>query len=289
MKICLLISGNLGFTVLKFLMNKYSVLSVFTDAGSVEIIEHCKCHNIPLFVGNPKGGKSVEFRANIQCDVLLSVNYLFIIEDELIKYPSMYAINFHGSLLPKYRGRTPHVWAIINGENKTGITAHLITDDLDAGDIVFQKEIPISTQDTGHNILQKYVRDYPLIIERVLCYVEADSIKCQPQEHKNATYFSKRTPGDGEINWDWQRERIFNWVRALAPPYPGAFTGGAGFKLVVKSSILSDMGFKDTDKNGKILQILNNQITVKAPNGAITIFIEDSEATIQLKTGDILQ
>lgn len=287
MSICLLLSGHLGFTVLKFLLGKHSISSVFTDKNSAEIIDFCEVKKIPLFIGNPRGGRSAEFRSKIHCDILLSINYLFIIDRDLIQYPSKYAINFHGSLLPKYRGRTPHVWAIIHGEVKTGITGHLITEELDAGDIVFQKEIPILPEDTGYTILQKYFYEYPLIIETVLQSIENGSIKPYAQDHLAVTFFPKRTPEDGKINWDWNRERILNWIRALAPPYPGAFTFSSGTKLLIKQGVLSDIIFSDSDKNGKILKIQGPQITVKTINGALTIFLDGNIIT-QLKTGEIL-
>src|SRR5690606_38202127 len=116
---------------------------------------------ITLFIGNPRNGRGHAFLKNYSFDVLLSVNYLYLIEEDLIKMPRRFAINLHGSLLPKYRGRTPHVWAIINGEKKTGVTAHLITKGCDEGPIVSQIQIPIEIQDTGNDILNKFKQKYP--------------------------------------------------------------------------------------------------------------------------------
>lgn len=170
--VCLLVFGGLGFTLLKHiaLKNNCVIHSVFTDKKSDGIIDFCKEKNIAYFAGNPRGGVTAGFRNSLSTrpDVILSVNYLFLIEEDLIFYPTLYAVNVHGSLLPKYRGRTPHVWAIINNEKKTGITAHLITSECDKGAVIAQKEIPILDSDTGGSILKKYNEVYPVLIDDVI-------------------------------------------------------------------------------------------------------------------------
>lgn len=204
--VCLLVSGGLGLTLLKYVVLKNNCIlhSVFTDKKSEEIINFCKKKNIPYFVGNPRNGATADFRTSLNSrpDIILSVNYLFLIEDDLISYPTKYAINVHGSLLPKYRGRTPHVWAIINNEKKTGITAHIITSECDKGAIIAQKEIPILNTDTGGSILKKYNEVYPVLIDEVIEKVLFDNLEdCLiEQDETKATYYPKRTPEDGEIN-----------------------------------------------------------------------------------------
>jgi methionyl-tRNA formyltransferase len=100
---------------------------------------------------------------HIETDLILSINYLFLLDEEMISKLPL-AINIHGSLLPKYRGRTPHVWSIINGETKTGVTAHIIDADCDTGDIVKQIVVPIEKDDTGATILEKYEKIYPELL-----------------------------------------------------------------------------------------------------------------------------
>ena len=282
MNICLLVSGNLGNLVFRDLYkNGFSIQTIFTNKHSKEIIDFAKQKQIPVFIGNPRKGKANAFiKEYIDCDVLLSVNYLYIIENDLIQLPKQYAINVHGSLLPKYRGRTPHVWAIINGEKETGITAHLISPEVDKGAILKQQIVPIETTDTGGDILQKYNIAYPSFIKTVLTELEKGAIKPFEQEHHKATYFGKRTPKDGQINWDWSKERIYNWIRAQAKPYPGAFTfvgeKNENQKLTIHKAVFSDFGFKQEQKNGTILHIEKaektiEQIIVKTPNGALTL------------------
>ena len=95
---------------------------MFTDTRSKEIVNFCIKNYIPYFIGNPRNDKAVDFIKKFPTDVILSINYLFIINSDLIKLPRKYAINFHGSLLPKYRGRTPHIWSIINNEKETNVS-----------------------------------------------------------------------------------------------------------------------------------------------------------------------
>jgi methionyl-tRNA formyltransferase len=172
-------------------------------------------------------------------------------------------------LLPKYRGRTPHVWSIINNEVKTGVTAHLIDSGCDTGDIIEQIEIEISKTDTGAEVLEKYNQNYWPLVQKVISKVENNTIKLSPQDNTKATYFGKRTPEDGLINWDWQKERIYNWVRALSNPYPGAFTFLDQQKITIDKISFSDFGFEDYIENGSIICI--NPIIVKCQNGAIQI------------------
>ena len=270
MKIALLASGQLGFTIFKKLLSsKYNIEAVFTDLKSDSIIALARANNISLFVGNPRNGKALEFTKNKTIDNLLSVNYIFIIEKDLINWPDKYAINVHGSLLPKYRGRTPHVWAIINNETYTGITAHLIDEECDTGDILFQKKVPIYNNDSGADILNKFNKLYPKIILDLLEKVEKNSISPVKQDNSKASFFGKRTPECGQINWNWQKERICNWVRAQAYPYPGAFTFYNKNKIIIDKIEIDDFGYKYNMKNGLILT--TNPLRIKTPNGVLRI------------------
>ncbi len=286
MTIAFLASGNLGLTVIKACAEKISPQFIATDSGSATIIEYAAEKNIPVFKGNPRQGKLAAFMQQYNIDLLLSVNYLFIVEKDVIEQVK-YPVNFHGSLLPKYRGRTPHVWAIINNETKTGVTAHIIDDGCDTGDIVLQKEIHIDKNDTGAGVLKKYEAVYPAMVMEVIAAVENNAIRRTPQDNSKATYFSKRTPEDGGINWQWQKERIQNWVRAQAYPYPGAFCFAGNNKVVIDAVGFSDYGFNDTDANGTILSMLPFVI-VKTSNGAIAL-TSIREGREHLTKGKILQ
>lgn len=272
LKIAILASGALGLKCIQQLHQQRLVEFIATDSHSVGIIEFAENNSIPCFKGNPRNGKLFSFAKTYSLDVLLSINYLFIIENDVISL-AKYPINFHGSLLPKYRGRTPHVWAIINNEKATGVTAHIINEGCDTGDIVLQEIIQIANEDSGNDILQKFVDIYPTMMDKVLQAVEQNNLQRIPQNNSEATYFDKRTPEDGEINWNWQKERIYNWVRAQSYPYPGAFTFFKGVKVIIDKINFSNKGYNNSDPNGLVLDTNNNLIKVKTQNGAIELSV----------------
>lgn len=286
MKIGVLVSGELGLICLTNIASYTKVDFVLTDKNSKLIYDLCKLSNIPIFVGNPRNEKALAFVKNYQPDVILSINYLFIIEPTLIRLARLYAINFHGSLLPKYRGRSPHIWAIINNEKETGVTAHIISDGCDEGDIIMQNKIVITKETTGFDILLQFQEIYPKMVQQILLDIKSNNIKTYKQEETKATYFGKRTPESGLLNWDWQRERIYNWVRAQTRPYPGAFTYYNGNKIKIYSIGFSDFGFKEDFPNGYILYNDKSPI-IKTPNGAIKLIDWEADSEIMFKQGEV--
>ncbi len=287
MKIAILASGGLGFKCLQFLNERYDIVCVFTDSASNSIINWAQENDKPVFKGNPRNGRCRDFFIKYDIDVVFSINYLFIIEKEMISWPKRYAFNIHGSLLPKYRGRTPHVWAIINNEKQTGVTVHFINEGCDTGDIVFQRSFEINTDMTGADILKRFEILYPDMISTVLEKVSRNSIVPIKQDEIKATYFGKRTPGDGAIDWNWQKERIQNWVRAQTFPYPGAFSSYDGMKITIMSVLPDDTGFDWNDPNGKIIAIKNSSPVVKTPNGALCLNNIVNENPLEYKIGNL--
>jgi methionyl-tRNA formyltransferase len=289
MNLALFVSGGLGFKMLVHLMeSKHLIKCVFTDSNSTEILDTANHNCLPIFTGNPRNERALRFIDAYEVDMILSVNYLFLIERSLFS-KSKLAVNIHGSLLPKYRGRTPHVWAIINNESKTGITAHLIDDGCDTGDIIRQKEVIIDYNDTGGDILEKFNKLYIPLVDEILADYDRATITPLPQNNINATFFGKRAADDGKINWGWHRERIRNWVRAQAYPYPGAFTYCEGLdeKVIIDEVVFSDRGFNETDPNGLIVSL--NPICVKTPNGVIELRnIRNLESLYFLEVGQKL-
>ena len=279
----ILASSKLGFDCLKFLSDKVKVVFVLTNRGSEEIIEWCRENSVSCFAGNPRNGKAKEFIKDKPVDLILSVNYLYLVNEDILSFPKQYAINIHGSLLPKYRGRTPHVWAIINGEEEAGVTAHIMTSGCDEGAIVSQRRLQIDSDDTGADLLGKYSKEYPLILNDVIEAIKNDSITLTHQDDLKATFFEKRTPEDGEINWAWHRERIRNWIRSQAYPYPGAFTFYENNKAKINKSTFSDYGFSSNQANGTILKVGTDYLIIKTPNGALRILKMEVDQKIEFR------
>jgi len=271
MKFGILASGNLGLISLKKCIQLFKIEFIATDSNSKEIIDFAAENNIILYRGNPRENKLNVFiqEHNIKTDIIFSINYLFLLDRPFLDNHN-FCINFHGSLLPKYRGRTPHIWSIINNEKKTGVTAHLIDENCDTGKIILQHEIIIDEKMTGAIILERYFKIYPEMISSVFEKIMSNSLIFIPQDEKKASYFGKRTPEDGQINWNWQKERIYNWVRAQASPYPGAFTFVNDSKLIIDEIALTDFGFNDEMENGLVLEV-NPNILIKTPNGVVQV------------------
>jgi methionyl-tRNA formyltransferase len=185
-----------------------------------------------------------------------------------------------------FRGRTPHVWAIINNEKITGITAHIIEEGCDEGDIVLQKEIPILDSYTGQDLLTIFNEMYPVIVNEVIEKIKTNTVQLIKQDNSKATFFEKRTADDGKISFDWQKERIYNWVRAQANPYPGAFCYLKSAKIIIHKVIFSDYGYKQEMINGLVVKVEDTSFFVKTQNGVIQIINYDTETKINV--GDIL-
>ena len=286
MEFGLLVSGGLGEKCLSYLYIKYTIRFVLTDKKSVEIKNFCSENNIPCYSGNPRNEDILSFLKGLTSDYILSINYIFLINKYLINFPRVCPINFHGSLLPKYRGRTPHVWAIINDEKETGVTAHIIDEGCDTGSIIAQRKITIDDFSTGGGILEKYNEIYPDFIDEVIQTIKENRVILISQDESIATYFSKRTPDDGLIDWNWQKRRIYNWVRALTRPYPGAFTYYNGIKIKIYGIVLSEFVFKEDFPNGYILNSDKSPI-IKTPDGAIKLIDWEADAEIMFKQGEV--
>ena len=178
-------------------------------------------------------------------DLILSFYYRNMIHEEILSIPRLGAFNMHGSLLPKYRGRSPINWAILNGEQSTGVTLHHMVKRADAGDIVDQEAVPIGHEDTAREVFSKCVTAARLVLERQLGALTSGAAPRRSQDESQATYFGGRKPEDGRIDWTTSAEMIYNLVRAVTNPYPGAFTMVNGKKLFVWwATLRADTGKK---------------------------------------------
>jgi methionyl-tRNA formyltransferase len=143
----------------------------------------------------------------------------------------------HGSLLPRYRGRAPVNWAVLHGEPETGATLHAMVVKPDAGDIVAQQAVPILPDDTAFEVFQKVSVAAELALDRALPALLAGTALHQPQDLAAGSYFGRRTARDGGIDWRAGARAAHNLIRAVAPPYPGAFTQADGVPLRIQRSL----------------------------------------------------
>jgi methionyl-tRNA formyltransferase len=161
-------------------------------------------------------------------DFLFSFYYRRMLGAPLLALPSRGAFNMHGSLLPKFRGRAPVNWAVLAGERETGATLHYMVEKPDAGDLVAQMAVPILPDDTAHEVFAKVTVAAELTLDRVLPDLVAGTGPRIRQNLGQGRYYGARRPEDGIIDWTRDAFAIHNLVRAVAPPYPGAFTTVAG-------------------------------------------------------------
>jgi methionyl-tRNA formyltransferase len=180
----------------------------------------------------------IDHIATLQPELILSFYYRRLLCQELLAIPRLGAINLHGSLLPKYRGRAPVNWVLVNGETQTGATLHYMTEQPDAGDIIAQRVVDIAFEDTASTLFQKVAHAAVELFRDTFPLIKAGVAPRMPQDSTQATYFGGRTPDDGKIDWERPAVALYNLVRAVAAPYPGAFTYFSGKKLQVWSARL---------------------------------------------------
>lgn len=166
--------------------------------------------------------------AALRPEFVFSFYYRRMLGPALLGLPPRGALNMHGSLLPRYRGRAPVNWAVLHGERTTGATLHYMTPKPDAGDIVAQQAVPILPDDTAHEVFQKVTVAAEIVLDGVLDDLVAGRAPRRAQDVAQGSYFGGRTPADGRIDWTKAAQAIHDLVRAVAPPYPGTFTSVGG-------------------------------------------------------------
>ncbi|MDP2793164.1 MAG: formyltransferase [Sulfurisoma sp.] len=195
-------------------------------------------HGIPAIT--PDDPNAPEIMAQIAAaapDFIFSFYYRQMLKPALLDLAKHGAYNMHGSLLPKYRGRVPVNWAVLHGEAETGATLHRMVEKPDAGDIVARQAVPILPDDTAGEVFAKVTLAAEMALHGVLPALLAGTAPHVPQDLAKGSYFGGRKPEDGRIDWTQPAAAIHNLIRAVAPPYPGAFFEIEGHRLVVAGSL----------------------------------------------------
>jgi methionyl-tRNA formyltransferase len=191
--------------------------------GSVR--ELCAAHGIEcLTPTDPNAPEVVERVRAWRPDWLFSFYYRQMLKTELLAIPRSGAYNLHGSLLPKYRGRVPVNWAVLHGERETGASLHRMELKPDAGALVDQQAVAILPNDTAHDVFQKVTCAAETVVLRAVPRMLAGTHTESPLDLAAGSYFGGRRPEDGRIDWEQGAWQVHNLIRAVAPPYPGAYT-----------------------------------------------------------------
>ena len=193
-----------------------------------------RAHGIP--VHTPESVNTPEWRERIAAlapDLIISAYYRHMIGTKILALPRLGAFNMHGSLLPKYRGRAPINWALVHGEPRIGMTLHRMVKQADAGAIVDQEGVDIGPRDTAEQAFRKVLPCARRVLARQIAALLTGTARETVQDESQATYFTGRKPEDGRIDWTQSSRQIFNLIRAVTDPYPGAFTDTGGARLMV--------------------------------------------------------
>lgn len=161
--------------------------------------------------------------AALRPDFVFSFYYRKMLPEGVLSCARRAALNMHGSLLPKYRGRAPVNWAVLHGETETGASLHHMVAKPDAGDLVDQEAVPIGQDDTAFDVAKRVADAAVVVLKRSLPSLVDGTARAKPLDLRAGSYFGGRKPADGEFQWDWPAKRIHDLVRAVAPPFPGAF------------------------------------------------------------------
>lgn len=237
---------NVGVRCLKVLLaGGVDVALVVTHEDSASekiwfesVISLCESEGIPYIT--PADAQSPELLAQVRAarpDLMFSFYYRHMLPAALLDVAP--AFNMHGSLLPEYRGRAPVNWAVLHGATVTGATLHEMTVKPDAGAIVSQIEVPILPDDTAHEVFGKVQVAAEQALWRVLPSLLDGTARRLHNDVSQGSYFGGRTPEDGRIDWSWPAQHVYNLHRAVAPPYPGAFTEIDGVRYVIQRARLA--------------------------------------------------
>lgn len=213
-------------------LGKFDIQAIFSHLDDPEeniwfgsVADWAKKNRIPVFF--PKNVNIPQWTEMIRQyspEVIFSFYYRNLLSRDVFRIPPAGSFNLHGSLLPSYRGRCPVNWVLVNGEERTGVTLHHIVEAPDAGDIVGQKEILIEFEDTAYTLYQKLCTKAKTLLEEVLPLIKNGTAPRIAQDLKQGSYYGGRRPEDGKIDWQWPVMQVYNLVRAVTEPYPGAFT-----------------------------------------------------------------
>ncbi len=212
-------------------------------------------------------------------DIIFVLGLSQIIPDNILEIPTIGCIGSHPALLPQNRGRHPIIWALANGLKISGITLFWIDKGVDSGDIWGQKSFDIDISDDAMSVYKKVIKFTIEILEENIRDLENRKICRTKQNEKNANYWRKRLPKDGEVDWRMSSKRIYDLVRALVNPYVGA-----NFKYKAKDVKVWKVEIVESDEDvekiepGKVLRVQDNSFCVKSGNGIVRIVEHDAEA-----------
>ena len=194
-------------------------------SGAADYRPLCSEFNVPLFeIADINDAESQSLLKALSLDLAFVIGWTQIIRPEILTLPKMGMIGAHASLLPHHRGRAPINWALIKGEKQTGNSLIWLDQKVDAGDIIDQTPIPVTHYDTCGSIYEKVAETNREMILRTLRKILAGERPGRPQPQNGTNNLPGRKPRDGVLDWSMSSTKVYDFVRALTKPYPGAFS-----------------------------------------------------------------
>ncbi len=277
---------TIGYLCLKELIERgEEVIALVThedDPGErvwfESVAELAQSVGIPIFrPQTPNTREFVNLVRTLRPDLFFSFYYRRLLSPELLTIPPLGAINLHGSLLPKYRGRSPVNWVLINGETETGVTLHHMTEKADAGDIIAQRSVSIAFEDTALTLYHRVAQAGLELFRATLPLIKAGVAPRMPQDPRKATYYGGRRPEDGKIEWAKSALTLYNLIRAVTSPYPGAFTCYRGRRLYIWRSCPPSTGGDRACPPGTIVAVREGGVTVATGQSSLLLTLLQSD------------
>jgi methionyl-tRNA formyltransferase len=204
------------------------------------VAELAEKHDVPVLIRKRPGDAELSDRLRqAEPDVIVATNWRTWIPPEIFNLPPRGTLNVHDSLLPAYAGFSPLIWALLNGEREVGVTAHLMDDTLDAGDIVLQRAVPVGPTDTATDLFHRTLELFGPITVDGLALLASGRTDWPKQDRSKASFFHKRSEEDIRIDWTRPVDEIERLVRAQSDPYPNAFTHHDGQRVRIRSARVS--------------------------------------------------
>ncbi|MFJ9687782.1 methionyl-tRNA formyltransferase [Streptomyces bacillaris] len=197
-------------------------------------------HGIPVIIRNRPDDELLDRLKEVAPDIIVANNWRTWIPPEIYNLPVHGTLNIHDSLLPAYAGFSPLIWALINGEPEVGVTAHLMDEELDAGDIVVQRSVAVGPTDTSTDLFHRTVDLIAPVTTEALGLIASGRTEFTPQDRSRASFFHKRAEEDIRIDWNWPAEDLERLIRAQSAPYPSAFTFHKGQRLDILAAVVSE-------------------------------------------------
>lgn len=207
------------------------------------VAELAEKNDVPVLLRNrPDDAELLDAVREARPDIIVANNWRTWLPPELFDLPPHGTLNIHDSLLPSYAGFSPIIWALLNDEPHVGVTAHRMNGELDAGDVLIQRSVPVGPTDTATDLFHRTVDLIAPIVRESLDLIASgrDAGQWVPQDRSRASFFHKRSAADSRIDWSWPAERLERLVRAQSDPYPNAYAFHRGERLRIVSAAVSE-------------------------------------------------